>query len=134
MKPGSVILLVFKLSILSVLQSCEKDDLTAITSFSTTEVSDITTTTARSGGKVNANKVLDITAFGVCFNTTGSPTTSDRIAAGEVIALFEERVSFSKEFRSNLFLLTPGSTYYIRAFITTPSGTVYGDELTFRTR
>lgn len=43
----------------------------------TTAISDITATTASSGGTITDEGSAAVTAYGVCWNTTGTPTTAD---------------------------------------------------------
>lgn len=43
----------------------------------TTAISDITATTATGGGTITDDGGAEVTAYGVCWNTTGTPTTAD---------------------------------------------------------
>ncbi len=91
---------------------------------STAAVSEITTTTASSGGNVTSDGGEAVTAKGVCWNTTGNPTTSDpRTIDGAGIG----------PFTSSITGLTANSTYHVRAYATNAAGTTYGNELTFLT-
>src|ERR1035437_2449339 len=88
----------------------------------TTVVSSITLTTAVSGGNITSDGNGAITARGVCWATTSTPTitnslTTDSIGTGS--------------FTSNLSTLLPGTTYYVRAYATNSAGTAYGNELSF---
>lgn len=88
----------------------------------TTAVSDITATTATSGGNVTAG--VSVTARGVCWNTTGSPTISDsKTVDGSGLGVFT----------SNITGLTPGTTYYVRAYASGSCGTGYGMQVSFTT-
>lgn len=85
----------------------------------------ITQTTAVSGGEVVSGAGTPaITARGVCWNTTGVPTTSDDITVDG---------SGFGTFTSNLTGLVPGTTYYVRAYATNSEGTFYGGQVTFTT-
>jgi len=91
---------------------------------STTVVSDITQTTATSGGNVVADGGADITLRGVCWSTTPYPTTADnKTEDGNGTGVFE----------SSLIGLSPNTTYYVRAYATNEVGTSYGNEVSFTT-
>ncbi len=88
----------------------------------TSSITNITQTTASSGGNVTSDGGASVTARGVCWNTTGNPTTSsskttDGTGAGT--------------FTSSITGLSNGTTYYVRAYATNSVGTTYGNELSF---
>ncbi|MEK7719983.1 MAG: fibrobacter succinogenes major paralogous domain-containing protein [Bacteroidota bacterium] len=90
----------------------------------TTAASAITAATATSGGNITADGGGVVTARGVCWSTTAGPTianvkTSDGTGTGI--------------FTSSLTSLTANTTYYVRAYATNSAGTVYGNEISFRT-
>ncbi|MDD3892495.1 MAG: fibrobacter succinogenes major paralogous domain-containing protein [Bacteroidales bacterium] len=90
----------------------------------TTAVSNITNTTAASGGNIIFDGGATVTARGVCWSTDPVPTISDNKTtdgAGE------------GEFSSSLSGLSPETTYYVRAYATNSIGTGYGIAVTFRT-
>jgi uncharacterized protein (TIGR02145 family) len=90
----------------------------------TTAVSDVTQTTANSGGCVTSNGGAAVTARGVCWSTAASPTTADsRTNDGLGMG----------SYASHITGLTAGTTYHVRAFATNGAGTGYGDELVFAT-
>lgn len=91
---------------------------------STTLAGNIATTTASSGGTITSDGNALVTARGVCWATTTEPTiddfkTSDGTGTGE--------------FTSDLTALSPGITYYVRAYATNSVGTSYGNEVSFST-
>lgn len=87
-------------------------------------ISDISTTTASSGGYVSADNGYSVTARGVCWNTTGTPTTLNSKTSNG---------TGTGAFISNLTGLSASTTYYVRAYATNSQGTGYGDERTFIT-
>ena len=89
---------------------------------STTPVSDITATTAKGGGNVTSDGGATVTVRGVCVSKNPNPTTADDHTTDG---------SGTGTFISSLMWLTPGETYYIRAYATNAYGTAYGDELSF---
>jgi parallel beta-helix repeat protein len=84
----------------------------------------ITTTTATTGGYIADDGGADITARGVCWNTTGAPTTADSKTSDG---------TGDGAFTSTMTDLTYGTVYYVRAYGTNSAGTSYGSEMTFRT-
>ena len=81
-------------------------------------------TTASSGGNITNNGGSTITARGVVWNTTGTPTISDSKTTDG---------SGTGSFVSNMTTLSPNTTYYVRAYATNSMGTAYGNEQTFTT-
>lgn len=101
--------------------SCKKEELPIL---STSSVSNITGTSASSGGNITSDGGAEITARGVCWDLTSEPTVSDsKTIDGVGIG----------QFVSTLNGLNGGSTYHIRAYGTNSVGTAYGEEITFST-
>jgi hypothetical protein len=94
------------------------------TTIVTTSVSSIAATTASSGGTITSSGGATITARGVCWNTTGSPTTANSKTSDG---------TGTSTFTSSITGLSAGTTYYVRAYATCSSGTSYGNELSFST-
>ena len=90
----------------------------------TAEVTSITQTTATSGGTVTSDGGNPVTARGVCWSTSPTPTTAGSHTTDG---------SGTGTFVSNLTNLTGATSYYIRAYATNSVGTSYGNELTFTT-
>ncbi len=90
----------------------------------TTAITDITPTSAKSGGNVTSDGGAEVTARGVCWNTIGSPTTGDTHTTNG---------SGLGTFISQMTGLNPNTKYYVRAYATNSVGTGYGNELTFTT-
>jgi plastocyanin len=118
--------LCFPLLLLGLVLStgCKKTDNATIPVLTTAAVTNITLTTAASGGDITSDGKAALTARGVCWAITANPTTSnsttnDGTATGAFV--------------SNLTGLTAGTTYYLRAYATNSVGTGYGDELSFTT-
>lgn len=92
---------------------------------SSTTANTITSSSASSGGNISTNGGAAVTARGVVWSTSTSPTialstrTNDGTGSGV--------------FTSNLTGLTPATTYYYRAYSTNTMGTSYGSELSFTT-
>lgn len=101
--------------------SCKKE---AVPILTTTPISNITGTTATSGGTISSEGSGTVIARGVCWSTAITPTiadskTQDGAGAGA--------------FTSNISGLNGGMVYYIRAYAINSSGTGYGMALSFST-
>lgn len=85
----------------------------------------INATSATSGGNILDNGGAPVTARGVCWSATTNPT----------VALSTKTTDSSGNgtFISSLTGLTPGTTYYARAYATNNSGSAYGNEFMFTT-
>jgi hypothetical protein len=111
--------------------SCERDDeLVAIVSFETL-APERTDFGAVSGGRIMANKAISFSDFGVCYNTSENPDINDFVAPGSDPVESQVQESYTINFTANLSGLTPGTTYYLRAFLTTRTGTAYGRQITY---
>ncbi len=90
----------------------------------TAAVTNITQTTATSGGNVTSDGGATVTARGVCWSTATSPTTANSHTTDG---------SGTGTFTSSLTGLTMGTLYYVRAYATNSTGTAYGNQVTFTT-
>lgn len=91
----------------------------------TATVGSITTTTAMSGGNITNDNGSDITARGVCWSTSTSPTIADAHTTNG---------AGTGVFTSNLTNLVMSTTYYVRAYATNGIGTSYGNQVNFTTK
>lgn len=90
----------------------------------TYSVTNITESSAYSGGEVTSDGGSTVTARGVCWSTSENPTingthTADGTGTGT--------------FTSSLTNLTPQTIYYVRAYATNEAGTAYGEQKVFAT-
>lgn len=91
---------------------------------STSSVTNITTTSAICGGNIRSDYGTSITSRGICWNTFSNPTINDnKTINGKDVGAFCD----------TLTKLLPNMTYYIRAYATSNTGTVYGNEVSFKT-
>ncbi|MBL4653633.1 MAG: SprB repeat-containing protein, partial [Flavobacteriales bacterium] len=87
----------------------------------TAPISNINSTSADCGGDVYCVGNSSVTQRGVCWNTTGNPTTADNITNdGSGLGVYS----------STMTGLTEG-TYYVRAYAINSSGIGYGEEKSF---
>ena len=90
----------------------------------TSDVTDVTATTATGNGTITSTGGAAVTASGVCWSTSTGPTTSgNRTTDGSGIGSFNSAVTG----------LTSGTKYYVRAYVTTSIATAYGEEVSFTT-
>jgi len=84
-----------------------------------------TPVSATIGGNVTANGGAEVISRGVCWNTIGNPSTSDKktIDGGGTGA-----------FSSVLSELLPGTLYYVRAYASNLAGTAYGEVIILNTK
>ena len=92
----------------------------------TQAVTDIASTTATGNGNITATGGEDASAWGVCYNTTGNPTTANGTAAGS-------GAGGAGAFTAAMTSLTPGQIYYVKAYATNSEGTSYGAQVDFYT-
>jgi hypothetical protein len=90
----------------------------------TAAVSNIAANTATGGGNITSDNGSAITARGVCWNTTPTPTLANPHSVDG---------TGTGSFTSNLAGLTGGVTYYVRAYATNTVGTAFGNEVNFTT-
>ena len=90
----------------------------------TTAITEITQSSAKTGGKVTSEGNVNIAVRGVCWNTSAKPTTENsKTSDGEGLG----------EFTSEISGLEPGTTYYVRAYAISGTTVRYGEELSFKT-
>ena len=108
------------------LTSCNKDDdpvdNTTVPTLTTLDITDITPTSATSGGDITTTGEADITAKGVCWSTSQNPTILD---------FSTDEGNNPNNYTSTITGLTANTTYYVRAYATNSKGTGYGNELEF---
>ncbi len=109
---------------LMIVISCKSGNAPKVPELETESVTDITASTAKSGGKIISDGSAEITVKGVCWGDQMDPITS---------GLFSEEGSGGEAFTSTLTGLEPDKEYHVRAFATNIAGTAYGDDKTFRT-
>jgi len=90
----------------------------------TSQVTNITQTTATGGGNVTSDGGAPVTERGICWGTSHNPTTSGSHASSG---------TGTGSFTVNMTGLTAGTTYYVRAYATNSQSTSYGNEVSFTT-
>ena len=113
-------LIVIALAMLVLMSGCKK----GLPELLTNKVTNLTATTAESGGVITSNGRSEITGYGVCWDTVSNPTTNshkqrDTIAKEEFVIIIRD--------------LLPNKTYFLRSFAVNEVGTGYGDQVSFTT-
>ena len=90
----------------------------------TDDATDITQTTATSGGNVVSDGGAVVSVRGVCWSTSSNPTTANSTTSNG---------TGTGTFISYLTGLTPNTTYYVRGYAINSIGTAYGSEINFTT-
>jgi len=92
----------------------------------TQAVTDIDTTAATGNGTIIDLGNPTLSAHGVVWNTSGTPTLADN-------STNEGSATATGAFTSSMTGLTVNTAYYVRSYATNAEGTVYGDQATFIT-
>lgn len=108
----------------TLIHSCKKEK-PALPAITTNEVTEISYSTAISGGNVTSEGGAPVISRGICWNISAYPTISDNI---------KTEAGTQGSFTSNLTLLSPNTLYYVRAYATNSIGTAYGNKLSFQTQ
>ena len=103
---------------------CTFKTTSAVPEISTTECSNYTLTSVKTGGSITSDHGFPVTVRGVCWGTTHNPTvdgnhTTDGSGQGS-FASSVTGINFSN------------ATYYIRAYATNECGTGYGEEIVLK--
>jgi uncharacterized protein (TIGR02145 family) len=107
---------------------CKKNDSTlpsTVPAVTTTPLTNVTTSSATTGGTILTNGNSAIIQSGIVWSkTNATPTLNDSVIAG---------ITSSGSFTTNLTGLDFNTAYYIRAFATNSVGTGYGDVVKLNT-
>lgn len=90
----------------------------------TTPISEITSTTAKSGGNITDDSGLALLERGVCWSESPNPTATLPTRKPDAKATIGE-------FTSEITNLQTGKKYYARAYAINNAGITYGEEFTF---
>jgi uncharacterized protein (TIGR02145 family) len=115
---SGAILLIFAIFIF---HSCKKDKVPSLT---TSDVTNITLSTANCGGAITSEGSATVTSRGVCWSTSENPATiNNKTSDGAGMG----------SFTSILTQLTLNTKYYVRSYATNSAGTGYGNQVSFTT-
>lgn len=116
----SFIVLLF-LALTSIFHSCNKQEVPTLT---TSPVTNITETTALSGGTITSDGGKSVISRGVCWSENPTPTIKNQITSDG---------AGGGAFISEIICLYGGTNYFLRAYATNELGTGYGMVLAFNT-
>jgi hypothetical protein len=126
-------ILIYPVAIICMLllfaNSCKNDDENNIPSklvpgLTTSQVTDITKTTAICGGNITSDSNSPVTVRGVCWSKAPTPTIADnKTSDGSGTGIFTSTITG----------LTMNTKYYVRAYATNSYGTGYGSVISFTT-
>ena len=91
----------------------------------TRSVSDISDTSAKTGGDVTFNGGADVTEKGICWSDSKNPSIDTNVVPGG---------SGNGPFSCTITGLQPSTQYYVRAYAKNKKGTAYGEEHNFTTK
>lgn len=114
--------IILGISTLFMVTNCKKD--TPIPVVTTYEVTEVTKTTATSGGEITSEGDAPVTERGVCWGTNQTPTIADSKTIDGAGA---------GSFSSAIIGLIANAKYYVRAYATNSAGTGYGNVMVFTT-
>ena len=100
------------------------DPAVTVPTVTTSQVMNITQTTATGGGNVTDDGNATVTERGICWNTSHNPTIYNSNASGGM---------GMGDFIAEMTELIPNTTYYMRAYAKNSVGTAYGEEISFLT-
>lgn len=120
MKTRKEILLLFVVTVVLFLNfACvPKDEPAQIPVLTTTDITNISGTTATSGGTIVSDGGAAITERGVCWSTKTNPTIADSKTSNG---------GGNGTFTSTVTEISTTTTYYVRAYATNSAGTGYGN-------
>ena len=101
----------------------EKFNSTFTPSIETVAITNISETSAVSGGNILSNGYLPITAKGIIWDINQNPTTA--------LSTKTSQGTGDSSFVSTLSSLTPNTLYYVRAYAVNANGTSYGNQVSF---
>jgi uncharacterized protein (TIGR02145 family) len=92
----------------------------------TSEVTDITVSSAVCGGKITSDGYSEITECGICYSKSTEPTIDDK----KVVCKQDDNGEFSAELAG----LVEGTAYHVRAYAVNVKGVAYGEDYRFSTK
>ena len=125
MKNYTLIYLVFLPWLLfTLLWDCKKDSIKVAPTVTLAPLTNITSTSATTGGDVTSDGGTTVTARGVCWGTNQNPAINgNKTNDGAGIGAFSSQVTG----------LSPVTLHYLRAYATNSLGTSYGSQTNFTT-
>jgi len=111
--------------LVGIAYSCRKDPPPSLPMISTDSVTNISKTTAFAKGTITKDGGAKIIARGICWGLTPDPEIKNN--------RIDDNKAEIGTFNCSITMLSPNTTYHIRAFATNSAGTSYGKNITFKT-
>lgn len=111
--------------LLSIMLNCKQEVIKTVPAVKVVALTNVTETTAASGGEVLSDGGSMINSRGVCWSTKVNPH------------LIDSKTTDGKgegSFTSSLTALLPGATYYLKAYAVNAEGVGYSEQLSFTTK
>jgi uncharacterized protein (TIGR02145 family) len=108
----------------AILSGCKKEN---VVTLSTTSVTNITETTATSGGTIVKGGGSALKSYGVCWSTSQNPTVNDSNSKDSLRPGIEW-------FSCKLIRLMPNTLYHVRAYAVYNAEPLYGNDISFTTQ
>jgi hypothetical protein len=118
---NNIYVLIILITIVVLSDGCKKNKIPILT---TSDITNITETTASSGGTVTSDGGTTVLSRGVCWSTKTTPSIDDNITSNGAGA---------GSFQSNITGLIGNTIYFVRAYATNSEGIAYGMALSFKT-
>src|SRR3954463_5812952 len=115
-------------SVVVIFAGCSKDNdrstaVKTVPSVSTGGITDVSYNSANASGSISSDGGAPISARGICWSTTVSPTLGNSYVT--------DQGHTTGSFTLALNNITAATTYYVRAYATNSAGTAYGNEVSF---
>jgi uncharacterized protein (TIGR02145 family) len=110
--------------VLGDMQSFTTTDLSTMPTIETKDIVGVGVTEATGSGDLQSPGGTEVTAMGLCWSIDPEPTLDDDFTSESVNISYYESIMTG---------LTPGTTYYFRAYATNSNGTAYGEDIEFTT-
>lgn len=126
MKIVLAVMIMAGVALASVIAGCKKEEKDGLPTLTTRSVTDISYTSAKSGGNITKDGGADIILKGLVWSIQNNPTLEQNtgmISQGSGLG----------SFAGDLTELNPDITYYVRAYATNSKGTAYGNQQSFTT-
>lgn len=102
---------------------CAEDEINTELVIVTKSITEITSTSAKSGGTISYSGVEQFTIAGICWGKNTAPDISNKTVDA----------STPGEFNSLMTSLEPNTTYFVRAYAIVGGVVSYGNEMSFKT-
>jgi uncharacterized protein (TIGR02145 family) len=108
------------------LSGCAKEEPKELAAVTTIEITQVTRDTAQGGGEITDDGGAAITRRGVVWSAAENPSMNNKDGSTTDGA-------GTGRFKSDITRLSPGTTYFVRAYVESAAGMAYGNQVSFTT-